>query len=254
MPQCSETEIIHACRVLFGPELHLSREFLNYLQPSGARSAYRKKAKLTHPDRFAGSGSSIKARQEKLFQHLNQAHETVQSYLKQRQAAPDTMRSQTRTGPSSRPESARPAAGGNRVYRGPLPARPLQLGQFLYYRGLIPYAAVIAAITWQRQQRPSLGEIARRWRWLDEKEIERILKLRSGYSRFGERAERLGLLNPLQVRTLLFHQRSRQKQIGRYFIEHNQITESRLDQLLAELAEHNLRYRHGFSGQCHTGT
>ena len=252
MQQFSETEIIHACRILFGSDLHLSREFLNYLQPSGARTAYRKKAKLTHPDRFVSSGSNVRAKQEKLFQNLNQAYEVVQSYLRQRNAIPDEIRPQTRAGQQARPETRRPSNGANRTYHGPLPSRPLQLGQFLYYRGLIPYAAVISAITWQRQQRPSVGEIARRWRWLNEQDIDRILKQRAGFSRFGERAERLGLLNPLQVRTLLFHQRTHQKQIGRYFIEHNHISENALDKLLGELSEHNLKYRHSFSGQFYT--
>jgi len=252
MQQISETEIIHACRVLFGSELHLSRDFLNYLQPSGARTAYRQKAKTTHPDRFVCSCSNTKAKQEKLFQNLNQAHEVVQKYLKQRESISAKIRSHANTRQYSRPHSKPSPAGKHRFYRGALPTRPLQIGQFLYYRGLIPYSAVISAITWQRQQRPSLGEIAQRWRWLNEIEIDRILKLRSGFSRFGERAEQLGLLNPLQVRTLLLHQRSNQKQIGRYFIENNYVTEKKLEHLLGELSEHNLKYIRGFSGQFYT--
>lgn len=252
MPQISESEIFHACRVLFGSDLHLNREFLNYLQPSGARTAYHQKAKTTHPDRFVSSCSRIKARQEKLFQSLNQAHEIVQNYLKQRNVTSGKVDSRARASQYSRPYAQRSTQGANRFYQGPLPARPLQFGQFLYYRGLIPYVAVISAITWQRQQRPAMGEIARRWRWLSEQDISRILKLRSGFSRFGERAERLGLLKPLQVRTLLLHQRTHQKQIGRYFIDHNYITESTLERLLSELSEHNLKYRHGFSGQFYT--
>lgn len=252
MPQISDSEIFHACRVLFGSDLQLSRDFLSYLQPSGARTAYRQKAKKTHPDRFVRSSSTIKAKQEKLFQNLNQAHEIVQNYLKQRISTPTKPWAHAHTSQSSRPFTKRSTQGTNRLYRGQLPARPLQFAQFLYYRGLIPYTAVISAITWQRQQRPALGEIARRWRWLTEKDINRILKLRSGFSRFGERAERLGLLNPMQVRTLLLHQRTRQQQIGRYFIEHNYIPESSLERLLGDLSNHNRQYRNGFSGQFYT--
>ena len=82
MPQVTETEVFRACRTLFGPELQLNREFLSYLQPAGVRSAYRKKAKVTHPDRFALSAGATRSRQKRLFQDLNQAHETVQIYLK----------------------------------------------------------------------------------------------------------------------------------------------------------------------------
>lgn len=249
MPQIPESELFHACRVLFGSELHLSRDFLNYLQPSGVRTAYRKKAMDTHPDRFASSCTSVKAKQEKLFQSLNQAHEIVQNFLKQRNANPAEAFKKAQPKHYSRPYAKRPSQGKSHVYNGPLPTRPLQLGQYLYYRGLIPYAAVISAITWQRRQRPSLGEIARRWRWLNDRDIERILKLRGGFSRFGERAERLGLLNPLQVRTLLLHQRTHQQQIGRYFVENNYLTEHALDVLLSELSEHNHKYRHASTGQ-----
>lgn len=249
MQQISESEIFHACRVLFGADLHLSRDFLHYLQPSGVRTAYREKAKATHPDRFTRSCSNIKARQEKLFQNLNQAHEVVQHYLKQRSTTAAKGHHHSQAGQKTHTYSQRSNKGtSNRFYRGPLPARPLQLGQFLYYQGLIPYAAVISAITWQRQQRPSLGDIAQRWRWLSEKDIDRILKMRTGFARFGERAQRLGLLNPLQVRTLLLHQRTHQKQIGRYFIDNNFISERMLERLLGKLSEHNLNYCHGFSG------
>lgn len=249
MQQIPESELFHACRVLFGSELHLSREFLNYLQPSGVRSAYRKKALDTHPDRFASSSTTVKAKQEKLFQSLNQAHETVQNFLKQRNKVFNEQIKRTQPHEYSRPYANRSATKQSHLYSGPLPSRPLQLGQYLYYRGLVPYAAVISAITWQRRQRPSLGEIARRWRWLDDQDIERILKLRGGFSRFGERAERLGLLNQLQVRTLLLHQRTQQQQIGRYFVENDYITEQTLDTLLKEFSEHNHKYRHTTVGQ-----
>lgn len=253
MQQISESEIFHACRVLFGSDLRLNHEFLNYLQPSGVRTAYRQKAKATHPDRFASSSTQVKSHQEKLFQNLNQAHEVVQNYLKQRKTtAGKKTPHRSRAKEYSQPYPHRSKHESKRFYQGMLPARPLQFAQFLYYRGLVPYAAVISAITWQRQQRPSMGEIARRWRWLSEQDISRILKPRAGFSRFGEQAEHLGLLKPIQVRTLLLHQRTQQKQIGRYFVDHNYITEKNLERLLKDLSAHNLRHRHGFSGQFYT--
>ncbi|PLX94409.1 MAG: hypothetical protein C0619_03045 [Desulfuromonas sp.] len=249
MQQIPETEILHACRVLFGADLHLGREFLNYLQPSCVRTAYRKQAKATHPDRYTGSCSSTRARQEKLFQNLNQAHEVIQNYLKQRNLPSGETRFRTSR---QQPPPSPPENKAQRYYRGPLPTRPLQFGQFLYYRGVIPYSAVISAITWQRQQRPPIGEIARRWRWLNSTDVDRILRQHGGFARFGERAERLGLLNSLQVRTLLLHQRNRQQQIGHYFIERNYFPESSLDRFLTELSEHNRSYSHGNPGQFYT--
>jgi len=247
MPQISEAEVFRACRTLFGAELNLSRDFLHYLQPAGVRSAYRRRAKATHPDRFAISATSTREKQLRLFQDLNQAHETVQNFLKQRERQPATSLFRSNTG-FSQPQRRRQDRPYSKFYRGPLPTRPLQFGLYLYYLGVIPFNAVISAITWQRRQRPILGEIAKRWRWLDDEQVKQILNHRGGGPRFGERAENLGLLTSLQVRALLIHQRTRQKQMGHYFIEQGFFDEDELNRLLLQLAEHNRTYRQGYSG------
>ncbi len=246
MLQVTETEVFRACRTLFGTELQLNRDFLSYLQPAGVRSAYRKKAKITHPDRFAISAIGTRTKQHRLFQDLNQAHQTVQIYLRQRKlfsARKFSRNDSAYTQPSRRQDSSH-----RQQQRRILPARPLQFGLFLYYQGIIPFNAVVAAITWQRQQRPVLGAIAQRWGWLNDKNIHTIINHRSGFHKFGERAEQLGLLNQRQVRTLLFHQRSQQKQMGLYFVEQGYFDEATLNQLLLQLAKHNQTFRKGFSG------
>lgn len=246
MQQVTEAEMFRACRTLFGPELQVNRAFLTYLQPSGARSAYRKKAKVIHPDRFAVACSTTKNRQHRLFQDLNQAHQTVQSYLKQKKtfcSKPFTSKRST----YSRPQRQRQDPPKRHQGLQTLPQRPLQFGLFLYYLGIIPFSALISAITWQRRQRPTLGEIAQRWGWLEAQDIRRIITLRGRLQKFGERAEHLGLLSSLQVRTLLFHQRSQQKQIGDYFVEQGFFDERKKEELLSQLAEHNRTYRSGFS-------
>jgi hypothetical protein len=247
MLQHSEAEIFRACRTLFGPELQLNRDFLHYLQPSGVQTAFRKKAKQTHPDRFAIATIHIREKQHRLFQDLNQAHETLQNFLKQRKTR---FTSSTRSSYQQPPQHWRQdRPPQSKFYRGPLPLRPLQFGLFLYYLGIIPFSAVISAISWQRQQRPILGDIARRWGWLDATQIKQVLAFRNGGSKFGERAEQLGLLTSLQVRALLLHQRSQQKQMGQYFIEQGYFNAETLNLHLSNLAEHNQAYRHSFSGQ-----
>lgn len=246
MQHVTDAEMFRACRTLFGPELTCNRAFLAYLQPSGVRSAYRKKAKSIHPDRFAVACSTTKRKQQRLFQDLNQAHETAQSYLKQKQPRQSRPFAHAKPSPSHsqrRRQDPPPKQQKKRV----LPRKPLQFGLFLYYQGAIPFQALIAAITWQRKQRPALGEIAKRWGWLDDQSIKRIITTAGGFRRFGERAEHLGLLNSLQVRTLLFHQRSQQRKIGDYFIEQGFFNEAEMNGLLAQLAEHNRTYRHGFN-------
>ena len=247
MPQVTEAEVFRACRTLFGPELQFNREFLAYLQPAGARSAYRKKAKVIHPDRFAVAAAAVQARQHRLFQDLNQAHQTIQDYLKQQKtfSSGHVSRQRGYTQPQRRqqePETPK------RPQPGPLPPRPLQFGLFLYYLGIVPFKVLVEALTWQRRQRPVFGEIARRWGWLSDEDIRRIINYRGGLLKFGERAERLGLLSSLQVRTLLYHQRTRQKQIGDYFVQQGLFDETTLHRLLAQLAEHNRTYRRGSHG------
>lgn len=254
MVHISEAEVFRACRTLFGPELRLNRDFLHYLQPSGVRTAFRQKAKQTHPDRFAVASSHVREKQHRLFQDLNQAHETVLNFLKQREAllASHSFRSRPASSYSAQPPQQRRRHDGppqGRYYRGPMPSRPLQFGLYIYYLGLVPFSAIISAIAWQRRQRPILGEIARRWGWLDDQQIKQILAYRNGGSKFGERAEQLGLLSSLQVRAILLHQRSRQQQMGHYFVEQGFFDEETLNRLLEQLAEHNRSYRHGFSGQ-----
>lgn len=245
MPQVTEAEVYRACRTLFGPELHLSSDFLTYLQPSGVRSAYRSRAKVIHPDRFsATSPAAVKARQHRLFQDLNQAHQTVQSYLQQRgNAARSPLRE-----PRPRPQRTRPDRPRPTSAYGFLPRRPLQFGQFLYYLGEIPFATLIAGITWQRRQRPLLGQIARRWGWLSDEQIRTVIHSRHGLNRFGEKAEHLGLLSSQQVRTLLFHQRSLQQRLGEYFVAHGLFDQATLNRLLDQLAEHNRRHRRETGG------
>ncbi len=247
MAQITESEVFRACRTLFGPEFQLNRDFLYYLQPAGVRSAYRKKAKVTHPDRFAISAAGTRERQQRLFQDLNQAHETVQNFLKQRGRITLTGFSRSRTS-YTQPKRRRQDRPFGKYYHGPLPTRPLQFGLFLYYLGIIPFTAVVSAIVWQRRQRPVLGDIAKRWGWLKDEQIKQVLNYRNGAYKFGERAEQLGLLTSLQVRALLLHQRTRQKQLGHYFIEQGFFDAEALNLVLTQLAEHNQTYRKDFSG------
>lgn len=248
MSQLCETEVYRACRTLFGTELQVNRNFLWYLQPSGVRSAYRRQAKAIHPDRFAIAAADIRKKQQHLFQDLNQAHQTIQHFLKLRQSNkliwPAT--------PAAQQRPAAPRARQRNNTNQPLqvlPPYPLQFGLFLTYLGIVSFKDLIAAITRQRRQRPQIGDIAKRWGWLNDHHIRKIIAHRGKPLRFGEKAEHLGLLTPLQVRTLLYHQRTRQQQLGEYFVEQGLFDNDRLHELLSQLAEHNRKFRKDSSGQ-----
>lgn len=244
MMQISETEAFRACRVLFGSDLRLNIDFLQYLQSSGAHSAFRKRAKTTHPD-SCHKHPQKRPRQVRLFQDLNKAHQLVQNYLRQRDLLGARIRTSTATRNPRPTNSAHRDRPHTRSSQGPLPTRPLQFGIYLYYRGQISYSALIGALTWQRQQRPAIGQIAQRWGWLEEQEIGQVLSCHKA-GRFGERAEHLGLLSQIQVRAILLHQRTRQDKLGSYFIDQGLLTTGEIECMLRDLSEHNLKYRHGY--------
>ncbi len=82
----AEQELFNACRVLFGSETQVTRGFLEYLQVSGIKSAYRKKALETHPDRRikGRNGRGSCERGHDLFHAVQQAYENLIGYLEAR--------------------------------------------------------------------------------------------------------------------------------------------------------------------------
>src|SRR5574341_2660421 len=79
-----ETKVLDACRTLFGEDVSLRRDFLFYLQPTGAKTAFRKIAKETHPDHFANEPSDIQKRQNDQFRDVLQAYELLNTFFRQR--------------------------------------------------------------------------------------------------------------------------------------------------------------------------
>lgn len=240
MPHVSETSLLAACRILFGEEIDLGPEFLAYLQPSGVKAAYRARALEHHPDRFANQSPREHKRQTERFQEVSRAYHLLGTFLSRRQ--------QHRPHPldepafSRQPQRTAPAPGRPGVYPHPrVPATPLEFGLFLYHRGLITYQELIAALIWQRRQRPRLGAIARRWGWLDERAIQAILRSQQPCRRFGSRAVSLGYLNGTQLQMLLRFQRTQHRKLGQYFVEQGILGAAEVETLARELREHNRR-------------
>lgn len=248
MSQVIEAHVINACRLLFGAELNLSRDFLCYLQPSGAKSAYRRCAKENHPDLFVNAEPSIYQKQTARFQDVTGAYQLICDFLDQRERGLWTPASATP--PPRRPAAERRTPKGPASYTysppsGDLPWRTFEFGLFLHYRGIIPYRTLISALVWQRSQRPVIGEIARRWGWLNETTTRAILSHRGPYGRFGERAIRLGLLTPFQIQTLLRYQRTIQKKLGEYFVEQGLLSDIEVKELVQEMLSHNAQVQAG---------
>ncbi len=238
----SEHDVMSACRVLFGPGPEIGRGFLFYLQPGGAKSAYRRKAKETHPDFFYAEDSGTQAEKTALFRTIMEAYDTINRFFKERDlglwpASTNTARCQTFRGYQAPGTVSK--ASSTFYFRGKIPFRVLELGRYLFYSGKISYGELIEALTWQRLRRPLIGIVALRWGWLAKQSIEKIIAATGLTGRFGERAVRLGLLTEFQVRVLLYYQRTLQERLGQYFIRKNRLTPEELEHIVQKMNEHN---------------
>jgi hypothetical protein len=236
-----DANVLNACRTLFGADAALSNEFLLSLKPNVIKTAFRKKAKETHPDLFSAHDPLVQKRQTELFRVVNAAYDIMRNYCERR----DRPRRPVRARPPRSTTAATPSFHEDETgwrYRGTVPERRLEIGRFLYYRGGIPYHVLIKALAWQMRQRPPVGTIARQWGWLNDGTVRAILSHRGQPHLFGERAQQLGFLSSHQARILLAYQRTLQKRLGRYFVEHGHLTHDEMERLAAELRRHNARY------------
>jgi hypothetical protein len=231
--------LAQACRVLFGPDIRVSRDFFLYMRADGVKAAYRRRARETHPDSPDPPGGRAGASGES-FIRVNDAYRRLRDFVEGRAS-----RRLPRPAPRP-PEGARRSAPGEameRRFAGPMPARPLEIGRFLYYRGLIPFRALILALAWQRGQRPALGRMARDLCWLSEADVGDIIRSPGGSALFGQRALERGYLSRGQLELLLYLQRSRQRRLGAYFVEKGFLSGSQMEALAAEQGIHNARTR-----------
>lgn len=236
-------ELLDACRHLFG-DSHLSTDFLYRLKAEGIKSAYRRKAKENHPDLFSHAPQPVRQAKEELFRRTHAAYEALIAFVGQKKEAPAPHRPATpkpaEPAVPPQPHKHRARKEGS-YYTGTIPCRPLPLGRFLYYSGVISYQSLVEALTWQRTNRMTLGAIAKTWGWLSETDIRSIINDPEA-GRFGEKAVRLKLLTALQVHAIVMHQRSRHLRFGRYFVMRNEITHGEMETFVHALRRHNLRF------------
>jgi hypothetical protein len=243
----AETELLDACRVLFGDTLKLNRDFLYYMQPSGVKTAYRQRAKETHPDRLIDAAPEEYERQTELFRDVSQAYQLLDAFSSdahKRLTTPVADRSTRyyRQPPASNPGPGATASSTTSESPFVLPKRRLEAGLYLYYRGVITYAEMIEALVWQRRQRPIIGDLAERWGWLSAADIQSINRYHGRRGRFGARAVELGFLTPFQVQVLLRSQRHSQKPFGQYFVEQGVMTSQEIEAYIREQHQHNANF------------
>ncbi|MBN2645225.1 MAG: J domain-containing protein [Desulfuromonadaceae bacterium] len=247
MPLFAENELLDACRVLFGAEVQLSRDFLFYMQPSGVKTAYRQKAKETHPDLFVNAPEDESFRQGELFRSVCEAYQLLDRFTadprkrvwlaadrKARFDGPEPFRSD--------PSNDATDAWNRNASMQSLPRRYLETGLYLYHRGLISYAEMIEALVWQRRQRPVIGTLAERWGWLTSEHLQQINRYHGRHGRFGSRAVALGYLTPFQLQVLLRYQQRCQQPFAQYFVEQGLMTGAEVEAYIREQQRHNAHY------------
>ena len=125
---------------------------------------------------------------------------------------------------------------------GLLPRRSVLFAEFLHLSGLINWQQRIAAIVWQRKQRPPIGQLAQSWGYLQDWQVEALIRNRRLGERFGEAAVRLGWISAFQCQVLLGGQRRSQQPIGAYFLAEGIVSAVVLERALVVFSDHNRRY------------
>lgn len=211
--------LTEACRQLFGDAIDVSPEFLCYLQLEGVKSAYRLRARQTHPDRHGDSSCEE-------FLRVRSSYELLSSFIHHRPAS-----------------DADPPLSIHRRHRTVSRcAGPLLFGRFLHRSGIISFQELLNALAWQRSTYPRIGELARERYGLSRSDVMRIMTS-SAQGPFGARAVCVGSLTSLQVERLLLLQRFFKKPLGEYFVEKGILTPDEVRALVRDQRLHNASVR-----------
>ena len=253
----TESRLLTAYQVLFAASGQVNSSLLQSVQLPEIKQAYRRRALDTHPDRFVWGDENCRKQCTERFIEVTDAYETLNHYLVLRDKGLVGEGKQSRESEpvrkaySSPASKAKPAsrfgtpgetAASFAYWEKGVPGRRLRFGEFLYYSGAIPWKALIGALVWQRRQRPKIGEIAQRWRWLTESQIFGLLQKRHPGERLGEVLVRRRIISPFQLEVLLWQQQKIQKRIGEYFLCERFLTQAQIRRHLHQQHQHNLRF------------
>jgi curved DNA-binding protein CbpA len=243
--QTVEADLLNACNTIFGSEVNASIDFLNYLQTSGLKTAYRKRALETHPDRALALGVHAGIMNEK-FKEVKAAYEMLRSFIEEsnkkiiRNTGYNKQKTRKKRTASQKQQYNHKKSRINHFYTGKIPNRKLLIGQYLYYSGVISWRALIEAIAWQIKHRPRIGQLAVDWGIITHYEIAKILSKKAWNEKFGECALRTGYITAFEHIALLGKQRGIQSPLCHYFIKKKVLSPSKISSYLRKQAVHNL--------------
>ncbi len=237
----SDTNLLHACQILFDTDGQYTLGLLNDIKPSTLKNAFRKKVFETHPDRSKLTGKN-EDEMVLRFQEVTSAYELLKPIVKKKAAIKISKPRQPR--PDFHFKHSGNTSFDNHYFKKKLPNREFLIGQFLYFSGLIPWKMLIDAIVWQKKQRPLFGQIAREWNILSITDVIQILSERDYREKFGEFALKRGYINTFQQMAIIGRQRSLQRPIGEYFIKKKIFTSEQMDIISKAVRSHNLKIKY----------
>jgi hypothetical protein len=211
------------------------RRPLRSLRPEGLKDIYRRRLLDTHPDRARILGCSPEELHGRTLA-VNEAYELLQRAIQAKWAALDSV-DDTTFAARRADRSVEPIR-----YTGSVPARPLRLGEYLYYRGVISWQELIEALCAQRRRRPLLGQLAIRLRFLTREDVAHIRRRQSPHEKFGETAVRLGLITHGQLAILLGRQLGLGHRFGHYLAQNGVLSQARIDQLVEDHRRHTRQH------------
>jgi hypothetical protein len=259
-----QSEVLAAFRLLFSPEAEINLQSVDSVEPAQLKTAYRKKALRTHPDRYASEGEAVQRIYSERFIRVSEAYDTLSAYLALRQqgwqwkaVAPSRAETTERkTQPMQQQAWRAAAAPGSSTeaeeikgsfWQRNIPRRYLRFAEFLYFSRVISWKSLVNALVWQRRQRPRIGEIAQKWRWVSGSQVDAAVQDRRPGERIGEVFLRHKLLTPFGLGVLLRQQQRIQKPIGLYFVRHGLMSEREVGRHLRNQRMHNMKFASPFS-------
>jgi hypothetical protein len=245
--EVSWMDMVRAGTVIFGPGFAAKAHRADWR--AGLRAAWRRRVLETHPDRAAVLGRSEAGLQQE-FRAVTEAFALLEAIVtspSRPTRAPPPRGSPPRRPPSRPPRAPPPPTAQSAKGSGPrLPRRRLRFAEFLYYSGRVDWQSYVAAVAWQRGQRPPIGRLAVELGLLGQRDVMELLELRrregAQTEPLGEFAVRRGLLTRAQLLGLVGRQNRGQPRIGQFFLERALLAPEQLEGAQLALFGHNARY------------
>ncbi len=229
-PEAINHEMKHAWRLLFGGP-PLRAEMWIRVEETELRRAFKQRALEFHPDRAQALGRAPEALAAE-FTALSDAYTLLHQALARRVTPPPMPARKPQ--PPARPEQ-------DFVWRQAIPNRRLRLGQFAFYSGRLSWRRLARALTCQRQQGPSFGDLALQWHYLTDAQLNHLVSARRCSEMIGETAVRLGWLSPYQRDAVVGMQRKSRPKLGDVLVQLGFLDRDMIDNVELQRQQHNLR-------------